>query len=96
MGALYHNYRYIFVINIGTHTNICYKNRYAIQKCDKNRYSCHNNSLSYGQCCRLVREELKSGESMVSLPHVALLQLAQYLLSAGNWMCGLHDIDNGR
>jgi hypothetical protein len=43
IGALHHNYRYIFVINIGTNTNICYKNRYATQKCDKNRYTCHEN-----------------------------------------------------
>ena len=35
IGALYHKYRYIFVINIGTHTNICNKNRYVPQKCDK-------------------------------------------------------------
>jgi hypothetical protein len=54
IGALYHNYRYIFVVNIGTHTNICYKNRYATQKCDKNRYTCHKKRYVL-TCCYLYR-----------------------------------------
>ena len=47
IGALYCNYRYIFVIKIGKHINIRYKNRYATQKCDKNRYICHKNRYIY-------------------------------------------------